>query len=919
MTFLDRPHERRPFCQHSTGGRVAVPGKDPIVPRRRALPAALLALALGLLGIPAAAGSTGEAPDEPVAVTAAAGSISGTVRVPAGADVTKVQVNVVPDDDYAPPIIVFPAPGGGYTATGLPAGQYTVEFNGWNQNLQLEYWKDAEYAGSQSVITLGAGAAVTGIDATMDRGAVVTGRITANGGFDLSRVYVALWGSPGKVIPDGFVMPDGRFTIQGIPSGDYLVEFMPRSTGLTRQFWKNSLTVDGATRLHVVAGTTTTGVDAAMSGPTGAIAGLVRVPAGVDVTDVVAHAEGAGHGSARVPADGIYRIDGLPVGTYAVWFTLGTDGPVIEYWRNADSAAGAVPVSVSAGQITWGVDPYLGVATTTRLRSERPLALLGEAVNVVAEVASPLGTVGGSVELSGPAGRLGTAPVLNGSAIFAVTGLPAGQHTLTARYLGQGLNAASTGTTTQWVSVPAPPTVAVVDLPAGGEGSRVVVRGDGLTDAYSVTFGGRPGGDVQVLSPRELEVSAPAGAGTVPVVVSTPLGSSAPSAGAVFTYTDVVTREPVRVDDMWVAAGHPRCLPVAGVNGVPAAATGVILNVTTVAPQGPGYVVVYPDSDGTGMTPPPATSTVNFEVGADVANAAFVAVPDDGQICYVTRGPAITRILLDVSGYTLDGSGMELQPAQRLLDTRARSRVGALAGPLTPRTVQTVDVAGQAGVPDGAEAVLLNVTVTGATTVGNLRVFPGGSPLPTTSVVNFAPGREKANATVVTLSDEGTIALYSDSPVSASASPVQVILDVVGYVAAGSAYQSVSPTRVIDSRAGTRVGPLAGPLAPREVYPVDLGSVPAVPPGATAVVLNVTAIGATGNGNLRVYPDIDGTGRTPPPGASSLNYIRGRDVPNQVVVALPANGRVDFYSDMGAGGKVHLAVDLVGYLVAPDG
>lgn len=888
--------------------------------RRRALLAALLALALGLVGLPAAAGSTGDAPEEPVAVTAATGSISGTVRVPAGADVTKVQVNVYVEGNYSSPAAVaFPGQGGAWTAPGLPPGQYMVEFNGWSQNLQLEFWKDAEYYGQHAVITLGSGAAVTGIDATMDRGAVVTGRITANGGFDLTQVYVALWGSPGKSIPDGIVMPDGRFTIQGIPPGEYLVEFMPRSSGLTRQFWKSSLTVDGATRLQLAAGTTTTGINAAMSGPTGAIAGLVRVPAGVAVTDVVAHAQGSGRGSTRVPADGIYRIDGLPVGTYAVWFTLGTDGPVLEYWRNADSAAGAVPVAVSAGQITWGVDPYLGVATTTQLRSERPLALVGDAVNLVAEVASPLGAVGGTVELMGPAGRLGTAPVLNGTASFAVADLPAGRHTLTARYLGQGLNGASAGSTTQWVSVPTPPTVAVVDLPAGGQGSRVVVRGDGFTDAYAVTFGGVPGGEVQVLSPMELEVSAPAGAGTVPVVVSTPLGSSAASSGAGFTYTDVVTREPLRVDDMMVVAGHPRCLPVAGGNGVPAEATGVILNVTTVAPRGPGYVVVYPDSDGTGMTPPPATSTVNFEAGADVANSAFVAVPDDGQICYMTRGPALTRILLDVSGYTLDGSGIELRPAQRLLDTRARSRVGDLAGPLTPRTVRTVDVAGRAGVPDGAEAVLLNVTVTGATTAGNLRVFPGGSPLPPTSVVNFAPGREKANATVVTLSDEGTIALYSDSPVSAAVSPVQVILDVVGFVAPGGAYRSVPPTRVVDSRAGSRVGPLAGPLAAREVYPVDLGSAPAVPPGATAVVLNVTAIGATGNGNLRVYPDTDGTGRTPPPGASALNYVRGRDVPNQVVVALPANGKVDFYSDMGSGGRVHLAVDLVGYLVAPSG
>ena len=52
------------------------------------------------------------------------------------------------------------------------------------------------------------------------------------------------------------------------------------------------------------------------------------------------------------------------------------------------------------------------------------------------------------------------------------------------------------------------------------------------------------------------------------------------------------------------------------------------------------------------------------------------------------------------------------------------------------------------------------------------------------------------------------------------------------------------------------------------------------------------------------------------PHASTLNYVVGRAVPNQVVVPLPANGRVDFYSDMAPGGTVDLAVDVTGYVMA---
>lgn len=241
--------------------------------------------------------------------------------------------------------------------------------------------------------------------------------------------------------------------------------------------------------------------------------------------------------------------------------------------------------------------------------------------------------------------------------------------------------------------------------------------------------------------------------------------------------------------------------------------------------------------------------------------------------------------------------------------------MGDITGPVTPRQVYTVDVAGTHGVPADAEAVLVNVTVTGPTTVGNLRVFPGGQPVPGTSVVNFAAGRDKATSTIVSLAD-GAISFYADSPAAAAVSPVHVVLDVVGYVEAGSEVVGVEPQRLADSREWLG---LYGPLLPRVVESISLTAAGPVPVGATAVVLNVTAIGPNTNGNLRVYPDTDGGGTTPPPNASVINYIPGRDIPNQVVVALPSNGLVNFWSDTGAGGVVDIAVDVVGYVTAvPD-
>ncbi|WP_298462285.1 pullulanase-type alpha-1,6-glucosidase [uncultured Cellulomonas sp.] len=368
---------------------------------------------------------------------------------------------------------------------------------------------------------------------------------------------------------------------------------------------------------------------------------------------------------------------------------------------------------------------------------------------------------------------------------------------------------------------------------------------------------------------------------------------------------EAAPRAPQRILDVAaVTPGTVHCVGVAGEHGVPSGAAGVVVNVTAVAPSGPGYAVVFPDRRGGGTTPMPATSTVNFEPGRDVANSTFVPLPADGDLCYATQGAAEVRLLVDLTAVVAADSGVVLTHPARLLDTRPLG-VGEIDGPVPGRSVRTIQVAGVGGVPADARSVMLNVTVAGATELGNLRVFPGGAPVPDTSVLNYAPGVDRANATVVELADDGTISLWSDTT-----APVHVILDVLGHTAPGSAYTPVSPTRVVDTRAGTQVGALTGPLAARHVHtlPVAGAASTGVPAGATAVVLNVTAIDPTTAGNLRVYP-----GAGAPPSASAINYVVGRDIPNLTVVPLGPDGRVSFWSDQ-EGGAVDLAVDVLGYL-----
>ncbi|MFS0702242.1 hypothetical protein AB6N24_19895 [Cellulomonas sp. 179-A 4D5 NHS] len=369
-----------------------------------------------------------------------------------------------------------------------------------------------------------------------------------------------------------------------------------------------------------------------------------------------------------------------------------------------------------------------------------------------------------------------------------------------------------------------------------------------------------------------------------------------------------VSQTPTRILDSRVAGTF--CTDVRAAGNLPAEATGLMLNVTTAMPSGGGNVVVYPDTDP-GRTPVPAGSTVNFEPGRDVANSAYVELPANGRLCYTTVGASSVRIILDATGYTTKTSGLMAVPSTRLLDTRPGG-VGNMKGlyggpdvdgPLPPRAPHVIWASTPRGMPSEG-TMLVNATVTGAGADGHLRVFPENEWLDlTTSLVNYAPGVDKANTGLVRFGG-GKLALYSDST-----APVHVIVDALAYALPGSAFTAQRSSRVLDTRNAALSD---GPVEPRSVYSLDLTD--KVPSIAKSVVLNVTAVRPTTTGHLRVFPDTAGDGTTTPPDASTINYIPGRDIPNQVVLGLPENKQVAFYSDT-AGGSVDLVVDVVGYVL----
>ena len=139
----------------------------------------------------------------------------------------------------------------------------------------------------------------------------------------------------------------------------------------------------------------------------------------------------------------------------------------------------------------------------------------------------------------------------------------------------------------------------------------------------------------------------------------------------------------------------------------------------------------------------------------------------------------------------------------------------------------------------------------------------------------------------------------------------------IGLVAATSpadavTFVPITACRVMDTRPAFQVGPRSAPLGPGDTYTVsahgDNGDCVGIPASATALSMNVTAVGASAATFLTIWA----TGIAQPD-SSSLNPSPGQPpTPNAVTTNLNASGQFDIFNRFG---NVHVLADINGYYV----
>lgn len=232
---------------------------------------------LRALSLAAAAALTlgGLAPLPTASAAVDTGSIAGVVTDdPSGDPLPGIEVSVWDLGPYGDELVgsdVTDATGA-YQVDGIPVDPYyKVQFTDPTGEHAMEFYDDAIAAPPYAKwVPVTVDHVTSDVDASLEVGAKIAGRLTNAAGFPVDNGTVSLWWQNGldsyTRVATYDVAPDGRYTVPGVRSDEsYVVEFVDRDTG-AREAWDDAASVLGATPIRVTNGVDMTGLDAVLGG-----------------------------------------------------------------------------------------------------------------------------------------------------------------------------------------------------------------------------------------------------------------------------------------------------------------------------------------------------------------------------------------------------------------------------------------------------------------------------------------------------------------------------------------------------------------------------------------------------------------------------------------------------------------------------
>jgi hypothetical protein len=288
------------------------------------------------------------------AVMRQGGRISGLVTSRSGRALANICVFVTGLSNGGQTAGAFTSRGGRYTASGLAAGRYQVEFTPClGGNVASSWYRNKPGPSVATPVRVRAGRTTTRINGALGTGGSISGRVTAQGsGTPLSRICAIAFTRDDVFFGAAVTRKDGTYTIPGLNTGSYEVDFS--------QCLANRPTVAGQARVvHVITGKPTAGINVSL-GQGGSITGSVLAgqPAvgapGLCVDVVPVSPRGIGAFPVTAGAGGRFTAVNVLPGTYKVLFDdPECGGGLIPQWfSDKPSEAAADTVTVTAGATT---------------------------------------------------------------------------------------------------------------------------------------------------------------------------------------------------------------------------------------------------------------------------------------------------------------------------------------------------------------------------------------------------------------------------------------------------------------------------------------------------------------------------------------------------------------------------------------
>lgn len=281
-------------------------------------------------------------------------SMSGTVTVPAGADVTQTTVSLLVEMPEGYTMLdseITPDATGAYTFAGTWPGRYKIMFANpattavWNGGALSE---DAA-----PWIELADGQEITGVDASLLLAASISGTVTFDAGAEPEPVVVTAFLDGSYDFPAAATAtdPDGQYILENLAPGSYKLNFIG-TTGSYPSVWNgNSLSPESAPVIVVAEGAAITGEDVSFTVDAGSasISGTITRPGGGGVEGTMVQVfdlSGIAVSVTNAAADGTYTVSGLAAGSYKVAVfpsPIGSD----PLWHGGADEATATPVAVA--------------------------------------------------------------------------------------------------------------------------------------------------------------------------------------------------------------------------------------------------------------------------------------------------------------------------------------------------------------------------------------------------------------------------------------------------------------------------------------------------------------------------------------------------------------------------------------------